>query len=224
MKKLILLLFIPLVSFGQSRDSLHQNGERAFNNKEYYKAIDYFTEAIKIKGTDYQSYAKRGRAKSNLNDYYGALEDYDKALEINPKSENIYVLRADAKKELGDFYGSIEDCDKFFEFESDEIGANFLAYSYRAESKTEIQDFYGAISDYTKTLSYDNHKITTYWMRGLVKKKLGDKDGACDDLQNAKDAYEKIKETLSEEEKKGYRFLYVLSEQADICYKYEALL
>jgi len=84
MKKLILLLFIPLVSFGQT-GMARQSGQTA---KEYFES---------------------GREKYKNEDYYGAIADYTKAIEIDPNYDYAYASRANAKEELGDLNGACAD-------------------------------------------------------------------------------------------------------------------
>ena len=118
MKKLILLLFIPLVSFGQTgmaRQSgqtakeYFESGREKYKNEDYYGAIADYTKAIEIDLNYASAYALRGDPKRKLKDYYGAIADYTKAIEIDPNYDYAYAFRGVAKEELGDLNGACAD-------------------------------------------------------------------------------------------------------------------
>tara|TARA_B100000780_G_C21069733_1_gene430387 strand:- start:1043 stop:1231 length:189 start_codon:yes stop_codon:yes gene_type:complete len=49
MKKLLLvLLFVPLISFGQTAESYNDRGDAKYNLKDYYGAIADYNKAIEI--------------------------------------------------------------------------------------------------------------------------------------------------------------------------------
>ena len=91
MKKLILLLFIPLVSFGQTANEYFNNAIEKITNQDYYGAIADYTKAIEIDPNYVRAYAFRGDAKRLLNDYNRAIADYTKAIEIDPNYDIAYA-------------------------------------------------------------------------------------------------------------------------------------
>ena len=54
--------------------------------------VDY-TQMIRLKPDDYQSYLSRGQAKSDKKDFDGAFADYTKAIEIAPRERHAYLGR-----------------------------------------------------------------------------------------------------------------------------------
>ena len=94
MKKLFLvLLFVPLVSFGQelfkavlaqkARDNMIMGVEK-MKVKDYEGAIADYTKAIEINPDFAIAYSDRGFSKYSLKDYYGAIADYTKFTELDP--------------------------------------------------------------------------------------------------------------------------------------------
>ena len=83
MKKLILLLlFIPLVSFGQTATEYFDSGYDKAEAKDYYGAISDYNKAIEL-DPDYTSpYVNRGIAKELINDLTGACLDWKKAASL----------------------------------------------------------------------------------------------------------------------------------------------
>ena len=71
-------------------------GNAAFKNKEYFKAIDYYTAAIKENPTDHTIFGNRAAAFHNLREYENALEDADDCIKLNPDWGKGYLRRANA--------------------------------------------------------------------------------------------------------------------------------
>ena len=109
---LIILMFVPLASFGQSEVNFVESGNKKSSLEDYYGAIADFTKAIEINPDFYQAYYERGNSKQDLEDYYGAIADYTKAIELNPDYANPYYNRGLAKHSLGDINGACSDVRK----------------------------------------------------------------------------------------------------------------
>ena len=149
MKKLFLvLLFVPLVSFGQ----------------ELFKAV------LAQKARDNMI---MGVEKMKVKDYEGAIADYTKAIEINPDFGTAYNNRGISKRKLNDYYGSIADFTKAIEINPDFA----IAYSDRGFSKYSLKDYYGAIADYTKFTELDPDNPVAFFLRGDAKDKIDDFKG-----------------------------------------------
>ena len=67
-----------------SDEEYYYRGEENYDNEEYDKAIEDFSQALNIKKSNLY-YASRGRAKESLEDYPGALSDYYRSLELDPE-------------------------------------------------------------------------------------------------------------------------------------------
>ena len=117
MKKLILLLlFIPLVSFGQNQqDKYYSSGFKKYKLEDYVSAIADFNKAIElntsIPKTNDAIYF-RAQAKYFLNDYYGAIYDFTTFLEINYEFSEGYWNRGMVKEKIGDLNGACADYKK----------------------------------------------------------------------------------------------------------------
>ena len=93
MKKLLLvLLFLPLVCFGQSAEDLIESGKEKANLKDYYGAIVDYTKAIELKPDYADTYNNRGSSKYSLDDLNGACADFRKAISLG-STQNIEAVR-----------------------------------------------------------------------------------------------------------------------------------
>lgn len=66
-------------------EKLKQTGNGLMSRKDYSKAIESYTEAISLDGTNAVYYSNRAAAYSSLGEHDKAIEDSEKALEIDPK-------------------------------------------------------------------------------------------------------------------------------------------
>ena len=111
-KLLLLLLFVPLISFGQTAEEYFDSGFVKAKIADYYGAISDFTIAIELNPNYAMAYNNRGYSKSILEDYNGAIADYTKAIELDPNYTKAYVNRGIAKELIGDLNGACDDAKK----------------------------------------------------------------------------------------------------------------
>src|SRR5208283_3219464 len=94
---------------GQSDSSWYNMGCSAAINKEFEKAIECFTEAIKLNSENNAAYYHRGMANYELGNYKLAKADYSRAIRKNLRYGDIYYSRANAFFSLKDYDGAITD-------------------------------------------------------------------------------------------------------------------
>ena len=92
MKKILLvLLFIPLISFGQTSAEYFNNGLEKMKNGDFSDAIVDYTKAIKIDPNYVSAYSNRGISKENLGDLDGACSDWRKAANLGHTNSKKWV-------------------------------------------------------------------------------------------------------------------------------------
>jgi len=67
-----------------SADELKAKGNAAFAEKRYQDAIDAFTQAIAVDGSNHVFYSNRSASYAGLHDYQNALDDAKKCVTIKP--------------------------------------------------------------------------------------------------------------------------------------------
>jgi len=98
MKKLIiLLLFVPLISFGQTPDEHYDSAVGKFQTGDYSGALYHWNKLIELFPDFPDNYYNRGMTKGKLKDIYGEIRDYTKAIELNPDYASAYYNRGNAK-------------------------------------------------------------------------------------------------------------------------------
>lgn len=159
-------------------------GIAKYQIKDYKGAILDQTSAIKIDSSFIKAYINRGDSiywdnfyRQNKSDFYkNVIDDYNKAIELSPLSVDFYIKRANAKWTIN-FQSAIDDCTNAIEIEPN----NALLYEERASKKTRI-DTKGAIEDMTKAIEIEPNNSSFYFRRGLLKRNIGDYEGAIKDL------------------------------------------
>jgi stress-induced-phosphoprotein 1 len=63
-------------------DELKAKGNKAFSEKKYEEAIDYFTQAIKIDSSNHVFFSNRSASYASLGNYQKALEDAEQTIKL----------------------------------------------------------------------------------------------------------------------------------------------
>jgi len=179
MKQIILLLlFIPLVSFGQEKVAEQEKEEERTENSYWFD---------------------KGYSAFNANDFDQAILYYTKHLNLFPNDANAYMKRSYAKKELENFEGSIKDIDlaiKISIAQGDDNKELSWLYLERGILKYNLNDYNGAVEDYNKNINY-YYTGEAYYLRGKAKYFLKEYNDAINDFNEALSvSYEKVEPTL----------------------------
>ena len=80
-----------LLSCGSEESRL---ADSYYQNKNYNKAIEYYTESLKLKPNDTQSSYRRGRSFEEIKQFQNAIKDYNKVLELDKENVNAILSLA----------------------------------------------------------------------------------------------------------------------------------
>ncbi|MBD2576736.1 tetratricopeptide repeat protein [Oscillatoria sp. FACHB-1406] len=132
--------------------------------KDYQKAVNDFTEAIRIQKDESIFWANRGNAYSGLKQYEEALSDYTEAIRLNPNYASAYNGRGNVYNNLKYYQDALADCT-----EALHIHPNFnLAYNNRGNAYSGLKQYQEALSDYNRAIELDPRFPLAYNNRGIA--------------------------------------------------------
>lgn len=98
-----------VVSKEQSAEIAKEKGNQAYKDKQWQKAVGFYTEAIKLCGSNATYYSNRAQAFLELCSYLQAEEDCTKAISFDKKNVKAYFRRGTAREMLGYYKEAIDD-------------------------------------------------------------------------------------------------------------------
>ncbi|XP_074271604.1 translocon at the outer membrane of chloroplasts 64 isoform X2 [Silene latifolia] len=98
-----------VISKETSADIAKEKGNQAFKEKQWPKAISFYTEAIKLNGNNATYYSNRAAVYLELNSFVQAEDDCTKAINLDKKNVKAYLRRGTAREMLGYYKEAIED-------------------------------------------------------------------------------------------------------------------
>lgn len=120
--------------------------EKANEEENKEKKIEYYTEAIQLNPTAGYYYRQRGDAKQELGRYAEAIADYDKVIELNPNDMYIHDPRGEANLKLGYYIEAMADYDNLVK----KIAlSSAIVYSTRGKLKKKLGRYTEAIDEYS---------------------------------------------------------------------------
>jgi len=158
------------------------------------KAIEYLSEAIKLKPDYADAYNNRGNAYSETGQYQMAIDDYNESVRLQPESVHGYNNRGLAFSRLEKHEQAIEDYNEAIRLKPD----NSISYNNRGAAYLALNRYQQAIEDYSEAIRISPNYVDAYYNRANVhfdhgKKELGCSDaekvcelGKCDLLEKAK--------------------------------------
>jgi serine/threonine protein kinase/lipoprotein NlpI len=141
------------------------------------KAIEDYTQDIKLKPNDPDAYFHRGEVRASMGDKNGAIDDYSQAIEIDPEDADFYASRGNMYYKSKNYKMAIADYNKAIELNSGDADV----FSDRGNARSALGDKKGAIQDYTQVIKLAPERIDAYFHRGLDRVNAGDKKGAVED-------------------------------------------
>lgn len=100
-------------------ETLRSKGNESFKQKDFTKALSFYTDAIAARRDDTIAYLNRAICYINLKRYYEAIEDCNTALALDDTLIKAYYRRALAQKELFRFRLALDDYEKVFDLDPD---------------------------------------------------------------------------------------------------------
>jgi tetratricopeptide (TPR) repeat protein len=109
---IFMLLILPSVLFADDdvkAIEAKQRGDEKFAKKNYDKAIEDYTEAIRLNPKYWSPYYGRGVAYYWKKNYDKAIKDYTEAIRLNPKNASAYIALGDSYSQRGNYDKALSD-------------------------------------------------------------------------------------------------------------------
>jgi tetratricopeptide (TPR) repeat protein len=138
----------------------------------FAKAIENFTEAIRLNPQTSEAYAARGNVYYFKKDYELAIKDYSEVIRINPLVPDFYLVRGVIYVIQKNYESALKDYNEAIRLKPDHETAYFL----RGEMHFTRKDYQLAVDDYSEAIRLNSNNFLTYQRRWIAYKKLGQKD------------------------------------------------
>ncbi|KAH7528570.1 hypothetical protein FEM48_Zijuj05G0086000 [Ziziphus jujuba var. spinosa] len=93
----------------ESAEIAKEKGNQAYKEKQWQKAIGFYTEAIKLNGDNATYYSNRAAAYLEIGSYVAAETDCTKAINLDRKNIKAYLRRGTAREMIGYYKQASED-------------------------------------------------------------------------------------------------------------------
>lgn len=139
--------------------------------------IEDYTMAILIDTLYDTAYFNRANNLMKLGANNEALADYNKSIRINPHFLEAYINRGLLKSKMGDIEGELSD----YRLAIKICKPNADLYNNLGRALYDLDRFKESAEAYGEGIKHFPKDYRLYYGRGLARKRIGDKKGACED-------------------------------------------
>ncbi len=133
-------------------------------------------------GQTSQQHLENGIAKHKQQDFEGAIKDYDKSIKEDKTNGEAYYNRGTCQLVLNDLKSAMRDFSKAIELDPQ----NENAYYSRATVFLKQEKYVEALPDLDKAIELNPKIPNALTLRGQIRAQTGNKKGACEDFNQAK--------------------------------------
>jgi tetratricopeptide (TPR) repeat protein len=159
-------------------------GNAWMKKRDYNRAIDDYSRAIRLDGNKAEVYNYRGyaraemAARNSLNGMNLAIEDYSRAISINRNYVDALINRSYALYQTGDFARVIEDCGRIIALEP----SNAVIWNRRGSAWYAREDDDKAITDFSEAIRLNNNYAVAWYNRANAWYNKRELDRSLSDL------------------------------------------
>lgn len=158
-------------------------GDAYYKKGEYEKAVEAYTEYLRLEPTDIKSLYNRGRAYQELERFDDALGDFNAVIKEDPTNTNALLsLANDFYYRQKDYENAIFYADKVLDLDEN----NKVAYNLKGKAYQKLGKLSEAMEAYNFALSVDDQYADAYVSRGSLRLYLNQDSRACTDFQMAR--------------------------------------
>jgi tetratricopeptide (TPR) repeat protein len=158
----ICFFIVFLFSSCSSEKADIERGHRYVDRKNYDRAIQNYSFALKINPSNPDTYYYRGFARVQNEEYDAAIEDFSMAIKLDPNYFGSYINRGTIFKDKGKLDEALKDYNRALKLRPDDIQAILV----RADIWFDKKLFDKAISDYNEIIKKNPEISIAYRGRG----------------------------------------------------------
>ena len=159
---------------------LVDGGNAAYKSKDYAKAVELYTELLRLKPWDPRAYYNRGNAYYRMNNF-DAAADFSEAIKIQPSLHLALMNRGNIFLRNGRYADAISDYDRALQYTTDD----FLIYYNRGVAHQRLGNDTQAVDDLTEAIRLNPKDAQSFAERGIALSRLGKVAEARKDLAAA---------------------------------------
>ncbi|MEP0711681.1 MAG: tetratricopeptide repeat protein, partial [Algoriphagus sp.] len=159
----ILALFIS-ISLWSCSEKKTSSGDALFNQGEYAKAVNEYSEELKFNPSDVRMLYNRGRAYEEQGNFEEAKADFEKALEADPTNFQVLLSLANVHYNQKNYTNALLYSDQAAEIS----GAPAMASFMKARALHQLGKPDEALKAYGNAISVDKEFGQAYYNRGLL--------------------------------------------------------
>ncbi|RKY16833.1 MAG: hypothetical protein DRP90_07440 [Planctomycetota bacterium] len=175
---------------GTARD-FYLRGCRFFEQGDYRKAADEFSNAISLDPSMDDARLKRGICRLNLDEFVGAMDDFTTLVKKDPRNFRAYYWRAVARRKLGEVKGAFVDLDAALKVNP----AYIPAWELKGDICFDKGDYQGALTAYGEAVKWGGgadsrlKRARAELRLGMAKAAIADCDAVIKALPSLCDAF-----------------------------------
>jgi tetratricopeptide (TPR) repeat protein len=165
----------------RSFEDLYNRAVLAFQNNKFKRAINSFTQALKLNRKSVAAWYGRGLCRHLHGDLKGAMKDYSKALRRKPDHKDALRQRASLYSVAGEWEKCCQDWSGVIECDPE----NAEAYYKRGRGYRALGKLKKALSDFRAALNIDDEIADAWFQTGVIHNHWGQHDVAIECLDHS---------------------------------------
>lgn len=163
----------------EEKSTLPDVARAAFDNEEYERSIELYTQLIRQSAYDHQSYYMRGRARYTLGEYYKAMGDMERAIELDEQYADYHNYRGLIKYALSDYKESLVDFDRTIALDS----TGYIGYLNYAFAAFQLEAYDSAVTYLNKGIEFNPENGQLILNRGIIHYQLNQFQASLNDYK-----------------------------------------
>lgn len=161
--------------------TFYNRGNLYLNRREFERAIEDFSRAIRLKPKYERALFQRANAYYDHGEYDRAIEDYSRTIRLSPDLAQAYFHRGRAYLARGENDRAVEDYTQVLRLQPNDAGA----FNERGIAYARLGRYARAVEDFSRVIRLKPKEAAGYYDRGMAYRAQGDSERAIEDYTQA---------------------------------------